>query len=399
MINYISEKIANQMEASSWIRKMFETGAELKQKFGAENVFDFSLGNPDVPPPNVFFEVYSKLASEKNYSNHSYMPNAGYPAVRQKLAESLSKIHNLNIKANNLILSCGAAAAINIILKSILNKDEEVIIIEPFFAEYIFYIDNHNGKVVIAESEDNFDINIDNIKKLINNKTKAIIINSPNNPTGKIYSETNLKKLSELLSEFSDKFEHPIYIISDEPYRNIVYDNAKIPSILNIYENSIIAHSYSKELSLAGERIGYVLINPLCKGCSDLFNAIVMCNRICGFVNAPATMQRVLGEIINKENNNIDVNIYKKRRDIFYDFLINAGYSVQKPEGAFYFFVKSPIEDDVLFVNKLLNEKILVVPGRGFGRKGYFRISYCVDEKIIRGSFEGFKKVNLTSNI
>jgi aspartate aminotransferase len=392
MKEYISKKIAKQMEASSWIRKMFETGAELKQKYGAENVFDFSLGNPDVPPPEIFFDVYSKKASEKNFRNHSYMPNAGYPDVRKKLGDHLTQIHNKNVTADNLIITCGAAGAINIILKSILNNDDEVILIEPFFAEYIFYVDNHNAKHIIANSEENFDLNIENIEKVITEKTRAIIINSPNNPTGKIYSEENLIKLSNLLTKYSEKFNHPIYILSDEPYRNIVYDNITVPSILNIYPDSIIAHSYSKELSLAGERIGYVLINPDCEGKSELFNAIVMCNRICGFVNAPATMQRVIGEIINKDNNSVDVGIYENRRNLFYDFLIKTGYKVYKPEGAFYFFVKSPIEDDVAFVNKLLEEKILVVPGRGFGRSGYFRISYCVNENIIKGSFSGFEK-------
>lgn len=393
MSGYISDKISAQMEASSWIRKMFETGAELKKKFGDENVFDFSLGNPDVPPPDIFFEVYSKKSSEKNFKNHSYMPNAGYPAVREKLANHLLNIHSKNITANDIILTCGAAGALNIILKSILNKDDEVILIEPFFAEYIFYVDNHNGKHIVANSDENFDLNIESIKSKLTPKTKAVIINSPNNPTGKVYTEDNLKKLAAVLKDYSEKNNNPIFIISDEPYRNIVYDNLNVPSLLDIYEDSIIAHSYSKELSLAGERIGYVLLNPDCKGKKELFNAIVMCNRICGFVNAPATMQRVLGDIIDKDNNSVDVKIYEKRRNLFYDFLVETGYEVYKPEGAFYFFVKSPISDDVKFVNLLLNEKILVVPGRGFGRSGYFRISYCVDEKIIKGSFTGFKNV------
>ncbi|MBP7652425.1 pyridoxal phosphate-dependent aminotransferase [Candidatus Dependentiae bacterium] len=391
-LNYISKKIKKQLTHSSWIRKMFETGNELKIKYGAENVFDFSLGNPDAPPPDAFFDCYSKLCCERKPENHSYMPNAGYPDTRNKLASRLSEIYDKKISINNLIMTSGAAGAINIALKSILNKRDEVILIAPYFAEYIFYVDNHGGIIEIADSTSDFDIDIKNIEKSISDKTSAIIINSPNNPTGKVYSESNLVQLADLLRKYSEKFGRPIYIISDEPYRNIIYDDRKIPSMLNIYQNTIIVNSYSKELSLPGERLGYALINPDCEGKLELFDAMVMCNRILGFVNASATMQRVIGNLIYEYSVQVDKFLYERRRNILYDFLTSAGYEIYKTEGAFYLFVKSPIEDDVKFKDILLSENILAVPGTGFGRSGYFRLAYCVSEKTIFGSFPGFKR-------
>ncbi len=371
---------------------MFETGNELKQKFGADNVYDFSLGNPDAPPPEAFFEYYSKLCSERKPENHSYMPNAGYADIRQKLAVRLSDIYAKRISPNNLIMTSGAAGAINIALKSILNKNDEVILIAPYFAEYIFYVDNHNGQIEIADSTKDFDIDISNIEKSISNKTAAIIINSPNNPTGKIYSESNLIQLADLLKKHSKINGRPIYIISDEPYRNIVYGDKPIPSILNIYPDSIIVNSYSKELSLPGERIGYALINPDCEGKQELFDAMVMCNRVLGFVNASATMQRVVGTLVYESAVQVDKILYERRRNMLYEYLTSVGYEIYKPEGAFYLFVKSPIDDDVKFKDILLKQNILAVPGTGFGRSGYFRLAYCVGEKTILGSFPGFKK-------
>lgn len=290
MNNFVSDKIKNSITKSSWIRKMFEKGGELKKKFGDNNVFDFSLGNPDVPPPVKFFETNANLAQCRNPKNHSYMPNSGYIQSREILARHLSTVYGKNITADNLVMTSGAAGAINIMLKSILNPHDEVILIAPYFAEYIFYIDNHNGIVKIAESSENFDIDISEIEKNLSPRTRAIIINSPNNPTGKVYTEDNLKKLAQLLEAKSETNGRPIYIISDEPYRKIIYDDNKVPSILKIYKNSLIANSYSKDLSLPGERIGYALINPDCAGKRELFDAFTLCNRICGFVNAPATM-------------------------------------------------------------------------------------------------------------
>ncbi|HON56690.1 MAG TPA: pyridoxal phosphate-dependent aminotransferase [bacterium] len=390
MNGYISKKIENYISSASWIRKMFEAGAELKKKFGAENVFDFSLGNPDVPPPAKFFEILKNKSLEINPINHGYMPNAGYAATREKLAETLKKIYNApQIEANNIIMTTGAAGAINIALKSILETGEEVIIIAPYFVEYKFYIDNHNGVPIVAESTENFDLDINELEKKITVKTRAIIINSPNNPTGKVYTKSNLQKLAELLEHYSNKHGRPIFIISDEPYISIVYENLEAPSLLNIYKNTIIANSYSKELSLPGERIGYALINPQCEGKKELFDALTLCNRICGFVNAPALMQRIIAELTDVK---VNITIYQKRRDLFYDMLIDLGYELYKPEGAFYLFVKSPIVDDVQFVNKLLQYNILAVPGIGFGRAGYFRLAYCVNENVILNSRSGFEK-------
>ncbi len=375
---------------------MFENGRELKLKYGEENVFDFSLGNPDVAPPKKFFDIYSKITQNTKTSDHSYMPNAGYISTREKLANYLSKIYNKKISANNLILTSGAAGAINIALKSILNPEDEIIIISPFFPEYIFYIDNHNGQPIIVDSDENFDLNIENIEKKITQKTKGIIINSPNNPTGKVYSKNKLSDLSKLLEKYEKKYNHPIYIISDEPYRNIVYDKIEIPSLLELHPNTIIANSYSKELSIPGERIGYALINPDCAGKDILFDALVLCNRICGFVNAPATIQRVLEKLI-EDYEAVNIKLYEVRRNKICDMLKEIGYELTKPAGAFYLFPKSPIEDDIEFINILLKENVLCVPGSGFGRKGYFRIAYCVDEKIIEKSYNGFKNAFLSA--
>jgi len=391
---YISKKINNYISKSSWIRKMFEKGNELKQKFGANNVYDFSLGNPDVAPPKSFFENLKKLSEDVNPVNHKYMPNAGYPVVRKKMSKHLSEIYKKKCNENNIVMTTGAAGALNITLKTILDKDDEVIIISPYFVEYIFYIDNHGGKAVIVESDENFDINIEEIEKNITKKTKAIIINSPNNPTGKVYTKENLIQLSNVLKKVSEQYNNVIYLISDEPYRNIVYDDIKIPSVFEIYKDSVVVNSYSKELSLPGERIGYALINPDCEGNEILFNGLVLCNRISGFVNAPALMQRLVVTLLDEK---VNVDIYEKRRNLLYNHLKECGYEIQKPEGAFYFFIKVPSKkiDDIEFVNLLQEENILAVPGIGFGRKNYFRLSYCVNENIIKGSFEGFKKAIL----
>jgi len=368
---------------------MFEAGAELKQKFGADKVFDFSIGNPDVPPPAVFYEVYRQVCLSAKPEHHSYMANNGYYSTRQKLAAHLSDIYNVSVKPENLVITTGAAGALNIAIKSIVNANDEIIIVAPYFVEYKFYIDNHNAKTVVVESDIDFNLDISKISAALTEKTRAIIINSPNNPTGKIYSRENLVELAKLLNEHSRKIQRPIFILSDEPYRSIVYENKEMPSICEIYENTIIANSYSKEFSLPGERIGYALINPRCAGAAKLADALTLCNRICGFVNAPATMQRVIEQMLTAR---VDVDIYKKRRDIFYNGLKEIGYTLYKPEGAFYLFVKSPLADDVAFVQRLLDYNILAVPGIGFGRAGYFRLAYCVNEQIIQSAMPCFKK-------
>lgn len=384
----ISEKINQSIERSSWIRKMFEEGAKLKAEHGENNVFDFSLGNPDLPPPNEFFTIFKKLAEERNGKAHGYMPNAGFPDVKSAIAAEASNDLNPTLNEENIIMTCGAAGGLNVVFKTILNPGDQVIVLKPYFVEYGFYIDNHNGEMVPAETNDDFSLNIENIKQVMTEKTKAILINSPNNPTGKVYSEEDIKKLADTLTEFSNGKE-PVYIISDEPYRKIVYDDVTVPSIMNYYNQSIVVTSYSKTLSIPGERIGYIAVNPKCQGNDKLMAGLILSNRILGFVNAPALVQRIVAELTDIT---VDVQTYANRRDILVNGLGNAGYNFIKPDGAFYIFCKSPIDDDVEFVRILQKYNILVVPGTGFGGPGHFRISYTVPGDMITRSLEGFSK-------
>jgi aspartate aminotransferase len=384
----VSVKIQESIEKSSWIRKMFEEGARLKAEFGADNVYDFSLGNPDIDPPAEFFQALKKMAETSKSGVHGYMPNAGFPDVKNAVARKIGREHKLDIDGNSLIMTCGAAGGMNIIMKTILDPGDEVIVIKPYFAEYGFYISNHQGVMKEVDSNPDFSINLAAIKKAITPKTKAIIINSPNNPTGKIYSEKEIEALSELLNKKSRK-KRAIFMISDEPYREIVYDKKTVPPVLSKYVNAIVVNSYSKSLSLPGERIGYVAVNPRSEHYNLIMAGLTLSNRILGFVNAPALMQRIVA-LLNDAK--VDVNIYKKRRDIFMEGLKTAGYIFSEPEGAFYLFCKSPDKDDVKFVRHLQKYNVLVVPGAGFGGPGYFRIAYCVSEKVIEKAIPKFKE-------
>jgi len=381
---YIQESI----EKSSWIRKMFEEGIKLKKEFGENNVFDFSLGNPDLDPPEKFYEVFRKYSRDAVKGAHSYMPNAGFPKVCKAIADKVSKEHGIAMTANNIIMTCGAAGGLNVVLKTLLNPGDEVVISKPYFVEYNFYVTNHNGVTKLADSNPDFSLNIGNIKKAIGKKTKAVLINSPNNPTGRIYSEMQIKELSDMLNEYY-KNGQTIYLLSDEPYREIVYDNIKVPSILAHYSNSIIVYSYSKSLSIPGERIGYIAAHPACDSIGPLMAGMILCNRILGYVNAPALMQRIVAELTDVT---IDITPYKKRRDMLAGGLKSAGYLFPMPEGAFYIFCKSPIDDDVEFVRHLQKYNILAVPGSGFGGPGYFRMAYCVPEDVITRSIPKFKE-------
>ena len=381
---YIQESI----EKSSWIRKMFEDGIKLKKEFGEDNVFDFSLGNPDLDPPDKFFEVLRRFSKEAVKGAHAYMPNAGFPSVCKAIADKVSKEHGITMNAGNIIMTCGAAGGLNAVLKTILNPGDEVVVSKPYFVEYNFYITNHNGVPKLVDSNPDFSLNVDNIKKAINNKTKAVLINSPNNPTGRVYPEKQIKELSDMLTDFYKKGQ-TIYLLSDEPYKEIVYDNIKVPSTLAHYSNSIVVNSYSKSLSIPGERIGYIAANTACDSIGPLMAGMIMCNRILGYVNAPALMQRIVAELTDVT---VDITPYKKRRDMLADGLKNAGYSFPMPEGAFYIFCKSPIDDDVKFVQHLQKFNILAVPGSGFGGPGYFRMAYCVPEDVIKRSIPKFKE-------
>ena len=385
----ISEKMVHFATSSSWIRKMFEKGASMKATYGADNVCDFSLGNPDVPPPERFTEVLRELAADTRPGVHGYMPNGGYPWVRDAIAARLSMEQQVAISGGDMLMTCGAAGGLNITLKSLLNPGEEVILLSPYFVDYRNYIDNHNGVSVIAPTAEDFSLDLPAIEAAITAKTKAILINSPNNPTGQIYSADSLWALGELLTLAGDRLDTTIYLIADEPYRKIVYDGHEVPSIFAAYRNSIVVSSYSKDLSLPGERIGYVAVHPEIEEKGALLNALTLANRILGFINAPALMQRAVAEL---QDASVDTTIYARRKELICRILSEAGYSFTDPKGAFYVYPKSPIASDVDFVAHLLEEKILTVPGVGFGTPGYFRIAFCVGEDVIARSAEGFKR-------
>ena len=384
----ISRKVSEKLEMSSWIRKMFEEGLRMKQEHGADNVFDLSLGNPVVEPPAEVRQAIVSAANDSAAGLHRYMPNAGLADVREAVAKSLSAESGVELSTDQIIMVCGAAGGLNITLKTLLDPDEEVIAFSPFFVEYLFYSDNHGGKTVVVPTHEDFSLNFDALRKALTPKTKAVIINSPNNPTGVVYSREMLTELADTLRQHTSDTGNPVYLISDDPYKKIVFDGVETPNILELYENSIYITSHSKDLALPGERIGYVAVHPKCADGDNLMSGLIFCNRVLGFVNAPALIQRA---IKNVQDVSVDAEIYRKKRDLLYGELTRIGYSVVKPQGAFYLFPKSPIEDEVAFVQKLAEKKVLVVPGRGFGSPGYFRISYCVPDKVLEGSIRGFE--------
>ena len=384
----ISEKVSGFMEKSSWIRKMFEEGIWLKKQFGEENVFDLSLGNPVIEPPDQVQAALVKAAKDISPGLHRYMPNAGLQDVREAIAKTLSNECQLSLSANDLVMVCGAAGGLNITLKTLLDSGDEVLIFAPYFVEYLFYADNHGGKAVAVKTHDDFTLDMDALKDALSEKTKAVIVNSPNNPTGVVYSRKELKQLTEVLKAHSEKTGKAVYLISDDPYKKITFDGVEAVNILELYENSIYITSHSKDIALPGERIGFVAVHPKCEDAGNLMAGLIFSNRVLGFVNAPALIQRV---VKNVQGVTVDVEQYKKKRDFLYGELTRIGYDVVKPQGAFYFFPKSPIDDEVEFVKKLAEKKVLVVPGRGFGCPGYFRISYCLPDSVIEGSIAGFE--------
>jgi aspartate aminotransferase len=385
----VAKKMLHFMENSSWIRKMFEEGARLKKIHGAENVFDFSLGNPNVPPPDAVRQKLAEIVSRCQPGMHGYMPNAGVPEVRRALSEYLSREHCMALSTDHIITTCGAAGALNIIFKALLDPDDEVLVSAPYFVEYGFYADNHGGVLRTAPTRADFSLDMDQIEAAVGPRTKVVLINSPNNPTGQIYSGESLRELGGLLERKSRQYGRTIYVVSDEPYRKIVYDNRVVPCPFDFYPNTLIATSYSKELSLPGERIGFVAVHPHAEDLSALLGALALANRILGFVNAPALMQYLIAEL---QGMTVDVSIYQRKRDRLVGELQDAGYDLIVPPGAFYLFPRSPLADDVEFVRLLQEENILTVPGSGFGGPGHFRIAYCVDDPTIEGSIPGFKR-------
>lgn len=377
------------MENSSWIRKMFEEGIRLKKEFGEENVFDLSLGNPVIEPPEEVRKALIESARDESHGLHRYMPNAGLADVRAVIAESLSPECKVELSANDVVMVCGAAGGLNITLKTLLDPGDEVIIFTPYFVEYLFYADNHGGKAVAVPTLDDFRLDFEALQNALNEKTKAVIINSPNNPTGVVYSRQELQELARVLKAHSDKLGKAVYLISDDPYKKITFDGVEAPNIMEFYQNSIYITSHSKDIALPGERIGFVAVHPQCESAGQLMAGLIFCNRVLGFVNAPALIQRVVKQV---QGVTVDVEQYRRKRDYLYKELTRIGYQVVKPQGAFYFFPKSPLEDEVEFVKKLAEKKVLVVPGRGFGLPGYFRISYCLPDSVIEGSIAGFEE-------
>ena len=382
----ISNAIKELLGSQSLIRKMFEEGALLKKQYGADKVFDFSIGNPDVEPPLAFQQVFLKLAQEKKTGAHGYMNNAGFPEVREALAKKASSEQEITLDGSHVIMSCGAAGGLNVVFKAILNPGDEVIVSRPYFMEYRPYISNHGGQIVEVDALEDFNLDVEGIKAKLSPKTAAVLINSPHNPTGRIYPAETITRLAKVLNEHGPRKP---YLVADEPYRELAYDGIKVPPILSSYSESIIVNSYSKSLSLPGERIGYIAVSPNVEDKENLLGALTYATRVLGFVNAPALMQRIVGELTTVKT---DLSIYAGRRAAFMKILDEAGIEYTKPEGAFYLFCKAPGGDDRTFIDLLKKYLILGVPGTGFAKPGWMRFAYCVDEKVIKASGEAFKK-------
>jgi aspartate aminotransferase len=386
-----NQKIVASLGKSSMIRAMFEAGAKLKAEYGEENVFDFSLGNPDIEPPIQVQESIKKYVNSQIPGLHHYMNNAGYQDVRAKVAEHLQKKSGVPLTHDNILMVCGAAAGMNVALKALLNPGEEVIVLSPFFVEYLSYIDNAGGKPVIVKTrKDTFQIDVEALESSITPKTKGLIMNSPNNPTGVVYCRESLERLRRVIEEKEKEFGTSIFILSDEPYVSIVYDGIELPNMLSIFKNCIVINSFSKSHALPGERIGYVAVSSRIDDVNTLMAAMITLNRTLGFVNAPALFQRVVADNLDVA---VDTAFYQEKRDILYNHITSVGFECVKPSGAFYLFMKSPIEDDVAFCAAAQKYNLLIVPGSGFGCPGYVRIAYCYDTAMIIGSLPAFTKL------
>ncbi len=386
----IARSLQEQIQKSSWIRKMFEAGQALKDQHGEENVFDFSLGSPSLEPPEAFQAALRDLVNNPVPGMHRYMNNAGFPATREAMARMLTKQEGLEVHADDVIMTVGAAGAINVTLTAILDPGDEVIVLAPFFVEYLFYIKNHGGETRIVETAKDFDLDLEAIDRAITERTKAIIINTPNNSTGLIYSQERLGQLARLLARREAQRGRNIHLLVDTPYARITYDGFKNPRFFEAHPSSLIAHSYSKELGLAGQRIGFLAINSRHPDREALRGACTIVNRTLGYVNAPALMQMALARCPDAC---VDVNEYCELRDLICEGLADSGLEFSRPQGAFYLFAKTPIEDDLAFCQELQKENVLVVPGSGFGRAGYIRIAYCVSRGTIERAIPHFNRV------
>jgi aspartate aminotransferase len=378
----VSRAIAEQMERASWIRRMFEIGIQLKKERGAEQVFDFTLGNPDVEPPRAVIEALRRVVEQPRPLSHGYMPNAGFPEVRAQIAAMLARRTGVAFRGDDIVMSNGAAGALNTVLKAILDPGDEVIVLNPYFPEYRFYIENHGGRVVPVETDAPFQPDLDRISRAIGPRTKALILNSPNNPTGAVYSAEVLRELNRLVRE-------PVLVLADEPYRPIVFDGIAPPETLREIERCVLAWSWSKAMAIAGERIGYLAIPPHLAEAAPLRNACTFATRILGYINAPALWQWVVAEAPEAT---VDIDEYQAKRDLLCGALERAGYELTRPAGSYYVFVRTPIADDVEFIRLLQDEGILAVPGIGFGRSGYMRLSLTIPRRALERSLGGFER-------
>jgi len=388
----ISKKMEGLVNNNSVIRRMFEEGKKMAEEFGADKVYDFSLGNPNVPAPKKVAEtIEALLAKEEPTVLHGYMSNAGFPEVREKIADSLNKRFGTGFTADNIMMTVGAAGGLNCALKALLNPGDEVAAFAPYFVEYRNYVANYDGVLVeVAPDTETFQPDLEAFEAAVTPRTRAVIINNPNNPSGVIYPEETIKDIAEILERKQKEYGSEIFIISDEPYRELVYTGAEVPYITKYYANTIVGYSFSKTLSLPGERIGYLVIPSEAADYEQLFQAVTIANRVLGFVNAPSLMQKVVAECLDEK---ADIGFYAKNRDVLYDALKEYGYSCIKPEGAFYMFIKSPVPDEKEFTEEAKKEHILLVPGSSFACPGYVRLSYCVSYGTCVNSLPGFKRL------
>jgi len=387
----LSSQVKSYMDRSSWIRRMFEAGIELKKKFGEDQVCDFSLGNPDLPPPSSVCDGLREIADTADQPfAFGYMPNFGYPHVREALARHVSQEQGVDVPPDCLVLTCGAAGAINAFYRAVIEPGDEVLCPAPYFVEYGFYIENHGGVLKTVRSKPGtFDLDVAALEAAITDRTRVLLINSPNNPTGVVYPKQTLVELTDMLKRKNAGRERPIFLLADEPYRFLAFDGAEAPSLLPLYPFTLVCSSFSKNLSLPGARVGYALVNPAMPGREELVGGLILANRILGFVNAPAIGQKLLLKLIGTQ---VDAGVYARRRDAMCTVLDAAGYAYPRPQGAFYFFPQAPGGDDVAFVSALVEERILAVPGKGFGWPGHFRLAFCVGEEVILRAADGFKR-------
>ena len=384
----IAADVQRHMEDSSWIRRMFELGIALKRERGDDNVFDLSLGNPVAEPPPQFFDELRRFAESPAPGAHRYMPNAGYVETRQAVADALSAETGLAYSADHVVMTVGAAAALNVIVRATCNPGDQIAILTPFFGEYMFYILGRDAEPLVIGCGEDFLPDLAELEEKLSARTRLVILNSPNNPSGAIYPRAFVDSLGQLLERKSEQFGSDIFLVSDEPYRKIIYDDQQYPFPQQAYRRTITVTSHAKDLGLAGDRIGYLALHPEYENGAELLDAFIFCNRVLGFVNAPAIMQHL---VRNLQDVTIDIADYQAKRDYLYGVLSEAGYRVRKPEGAFYMFPESPVADELELVDALQRHGVLVVPGRGFGMPGHFRISYCVQQRELEGAAPGFR--------